>query len=286
MNQTQSRTMIDFHTHTFPDKIAAKTIAALAKAAGVPAHTDGTLSGLLASMQESGVDMSVLMPVVTRPEQFQTVNNLAAKINEEYEGRVISFGGIHPETLDYKKELHYIKSLGLKGIKLHPDYQKVMIDDIGYKHIIDYASQLDLMITVHAGIDIGLPDPVHCPVSKSVKVIEELQPPKLILAHTGGWKQWDEVEEELAGLPVYMDCAFCAEYMSKQQFERIVQKHGADRILFATDSPWEDPATTIRWIESMELSEVDKRKIYYENACRLLDIKPEKIGKIKDFEIK
>ncbi len=271
MKQT-GKMIVDFHTHTFPDKIAAKTIAALGKVAGVEAKTDGTLTGLLTSMEKSGVDISVIMPVVTRPEQFQTINNVAAKINETYHGRLISFGGIHPNTQNYKKELEYIKSLGLKGIKLHPDYQKVMIDDIRYKHIIDYASQLGLMVLVHAGIDIGLPEPVHCPPEKALAVIEELHPEKMILAHMGGWKQWDRVEELLAGTNVYFDCAFCSEYLSPEQFEQIVKKHGAERILFASDSPWEDPAATIRWIERTDLSEEEKACIYYKNACRILSV--------------
>lgn len=277
MNQSQCP-IIDFHTHTFPDKIVEKTIAALESVAGVKAKADGTLGGLLSSMDRAGIALSVIMPVVTRPEQFQTINNVAAQVNEEQEGRLISFGGIHPNTQNYKKELDYIKALGLKGIKLHPDYQGAMIDDIGYKHIIDYASQLDLMIMVHAGIDIGLPQPVHCPPEKALAILEELQPPKLILAHMGGWKQWEQVEELLVGKHVYLDCAFCSDYMSPEQFERIVQKHGADKILFATDSPWEDPRATIGWMESTSLSKEEKKKIYMENACKLLEIKPEFIG--------
>ena len=267
--------IIDFHTHTFPDKIAAKTVAKLGEVAGIQPQTDGTLHGLLESMETAGVDLSVIMPVVTRPEQFQTINNVAAKINEESDGRVISFGGIHPNSLNYKKELDYIKSLGLKGIKLHPDYQGVMIDDIGYKHIIDYASQLDLAIMVHAGVDLGGRRMIKNPPEKSLEIINELQPPKLILAHMGGWKQWDQVEEILCGTQVYLDCAFCSDYMSPQQFERLVQKHGAGKILFATDSPWENPKDTIAWVESTSLSEEQKRKIYMENACKLLSVVPE-----------
>lgn len=278
MNQSECR-IIDFHTHMFPEKIVAKTIESLENAAGIKAKSDGTMEGLIASMERAGVVLSVVMPVVTRPEQFQTVNNAAAKINEAYDGQVISFGGIHPDSLNYKKELDYIKALGLKGIKLHPDYQGKMIDDIGYKHIIDYASQLDLAITVHAGIDIGFPEPVHCPPERALKVIEEIQPPKLILAHMGGWKQWDRVEELLAGKQVYLDCAFCMAYMPEGQFERIVKKHGAERILFATDSPWEDPRDTIAWVEAAGLDEEQKRKIYMENACKLLSLMPEEIGK-------
>ena len=214
--------------------------------------------------------MSVILPVVTRPEQFQTVNNCAAQINEEYKGRLLSFGGIHPGSQNYKQELHYIKSLGLKGIKLHPDYQGTMFDVKSYRNIIDYASELGFVIVTHAGVDIGMPTPVHCPPEKALSVIEEVRPPRLVLAHMGGWQQWVRVEELLAGTDVYFDCAFCADYLSAEQFERIVRKHGADRILFATDSPWEDPRQTIHWIESTSLTEEEKAKLYAGNAHTLL----------------
>ena len=85
--------IIDFHTHIFPDEIAPKTIPALEKVSGIKAATDGTLTGLLQSMEQTGVDISVIMPVVTKPAQFDKINAFAAKVNETYAGRLISFGG-------------------------------------------------------------------------------------------------------------------------------------------------------------------------------------------------
>ena len=155
--------VIDFHTHIFPDKIAARTIESLGAIAGVRAATDGTLNGLLASMEKSGIEKSVIMPVCTKPEQFENINHFAKKINETYDGKLISFGGIHPDCENPKEKLKYMKSLGIQGIKIHPDYQRVMIDDIRFMRIIEHASELGLMILTHSGIDIGLPEPVHCP---------------------------------------------------------------------------------------------------------------------------
>ena len=123
--------IIDFHTHIFPDKIAVKTIEHLEKVGGVKAATDGTLKGLLTSMEQCGVDLSVILPVATKPTQFENIQSFAKSVNEQYAGRLISFGGIHPDCEDYKKELDTIKAMGLIGIKLHPDYQGVMIDDFG-----------------------------------------------------------------------------------------------------------------------------------------------------------
>ena len=122
--------IIDFHTHIFPDKIAEKTIAKLASVANIAASTDGTINGLVESMNRANVDISVIQPVVTKPEQFETINQFAQSINEKYKGRLISFGGIHPDCEDYKQKLNQIKESGFLGIKIHPDYQKVMIDDV------------------------------------------------------------------------------------------------------------------------------------------------------------
>ncbi len=264
--------IIDFHTHIFPDKIAARSIEALSKVSGVKAATDGTLIGLLDSMDRSGVNLSVIMPVVTKPSQFESVNTFAAKVNEQYAGRLLSFGGIHPDSEDYKSELNRIKELGLPGIKLHPDYQGVMIDDVRYMNIIEYADALGMIIMVHAGIDIGLPEPVHCPPDKARKVLDALHPKKLVLAHMGGWKQWEEVYEYLAGQQVYLDTAFCFDYMEQDMFMKLCKKHGTDKILFATDSPWSDARRDMEVIKELPLSDADKAAIFSGNAKKLLNI--------------
>lgn len=264
--------IIDFHTHIFPDKIAAKTIAALSEAADVKAATDGTLSGLMESMNKNRVDISVIQPVVTKPDQFDSVNEFAQFVNTKYEGRLISFGGIHPDCEDYKEKLNRIKEMGLKGIKLHPDYQGVMIDDVRYMNIIEYADELGLIILTHAGIDIGLPDPVHCPPDKARKVLEKLKPEKFVLAHYGAWKQWDEVYEYLAGADVYLDTAFTFDYIAQDKFMKILERHGSDKILFATDSPWSDMGEGIKAVGDLSIEWDEKNRILSENAKRLLEI--------------
>ena len=300
--------IIDFHTHIFPDKIADKTIKSLGTLAGVKAATDGTLNGLLNSMEKSKVDLSVIMPVCTRPEQFESINTFAKKINDTYHGKLLSFGGIHPDCDNYKEKLDYIKALGLPGIKIHPDYQKVMIDDIRFMRIIEYASELGLVILTHAGIDIGLPEPVHCPPKKMRKVLDAVGPEKLVLAHLGGWKQWEEVYEYLAGENVYLDTAFLfgvcrnnveieiisqntntaanvpaygqkrmedssldyLNYIEQEMFCKILKKHDTNKILFATDSPWSDAVAGIEYIRSLFVSDEVKAQILGENALEML----------------
>ena len=237
-------------------------------------------------MEQHGVAQSVIMPVCTKPEQFDSINSFAKKINDTYHGKLLSFGGIHPDCKNPKEKLNYIKELGIPGIKIHPDYQSVMIDDIRFMRIIEYANEIGLMILTHAGIDIGLPEPVHCPPDKMRKVLDTLKPDKMILAHMGGWKQWEEVYQYLAGENVYLDTAFIfgvrdnstenKEYIQKELFLKIVEKHGSDKILFATDSPWSNPARGIEYIRKLPVSETDKSLILGGNAGRLLN-KDEKL---------
>ncbi len=262
--------IIDFHTHIFPDEIAPKSIPALEKVSGIRASTDGTLTGLLQSMEQTGVDISVIMPVVTRPAQFDRINAFAAKVNQDYAGRLISFGGIHPDCEDYKEKLKYIKALGLPGVKLHPDYQGMMIDDVRYMNIIEYASELGLIILTHAGIDIGLPEPVHCPPDRVRKVLEKIKPQKMVLAHLGGWKQWEEVYDCLAGENVWLDTAFTFDYIEPEMFLKLLAKHDKKKILFATDSPWGDAGREIQALKNLKLEQTVLEDILANNAGRLL----------------
>jgi len=268
--------IIDFHTHSFPDSSAGKTIKILETKGGSKAFTNGTRLGLVNSMKDAGIDCSIILPVLTKPDQFQKVNEFAVKLNEEYEGnndvKLISFGGIHPDSSDYKYELKQIVNLGLKGIKLHPDYQDTMFDDIKYMRIIDYASELGLIIVTHAGLDIGYPDYIHCTPQAVRKVIDEVAPEKLVLAHFGGYRCWDDVEELLVGQNVYFDTAFIYSAIEKEQFLRMLDIHGADKVLFATDSPWGGQKQSIEWFNNMKLSSKTLEKILYKNAVELLKI--------------
>lgn len=262
--------VVDFHTHIFPDAIAERTIASLEEKSGINAATNGTLNGLLASMAQAQVDLSVILPVVTKPSQFERINTFAKTVNEEYEGQLLSFGGIHPDSEDYRKELKIIKEYGLKGVKIHPDYQGVVIDDIRYKRIISYANELDLIIVTHAGVDIGIPEPVHCPPDKMRQVLDELKPKNMVLAHYGGWKQWQEVYELLAGEDVYLDTAFTFDFIEQDMFLKILEKHDKKKILFATDSPWSSVKRDMEHVRRLPVADDIKEDILCNNALRLL----------------
>lgn len=277
--------IIDIHTHTYPEKIAKKAVELLVGRSGAKAHTDGTLAGLKASTANAGIDISVVLPVVTAPKQTEHINQVAAAVSAEFDGRgVFSFGGIHPENDNYKEILNFVSREGLKGIKLHPDYQDVFFDDIKCKRIVSYATELGLAVVVHAGTDIGLPQVVHCTPDMVCNVLDDVKPDKLILAHMGGWNMWDEVYEKLCGRDVFFDTAFSVgdidwvegrtgewKLLEPERFVKLVRRHGAEHVIFGTDSPWADQGYSVKIIQNSELTNDEKNMILGENAKKLLD---------------
>lgn len=267
--------IIDFHTHLFPDAIAERCIETLEGESNTKAQISATVQGLIDSMKQHHIDYSVVLPIVTHPKQFDSINRFAAEINGKH--GIFSLGSIHPENENIREKLEYIKSLGLKGVKLHPDYQGPYIDDAGYIEIIRGCMDLDLICVIHAGLDIGKPYPIHCPPDRMYMVLQEVlkdckKDSKIVLAHMGGYLQWQLVEECLVGQNVYFDLAFCKDVIDRDVLIRIIENHGSNRILYATDSPWAKQDDMVEYVKGLPLDEEDKENIFYKNAVRLLEM--------------
>ncbi len=275
--------IVDMHTHTFPDKIADTALTGMEREIHQNRGYEyfrklaGTGDALSESTIRNGLDLSVVLPVATRPVQSAGINRFAYENNQKTQKtKVFSFGAIHPDNEDFREILRDVRSMGLKGIKLHPDYQHVCFDDIKYLRIMDYAAELGLLISVHAGEDFGLPHKIHCTPEMIVNVIGSIRPTGLILAHMGGMNLWDGVEEKLIGSDVYLDTAFVLEeqapHLERNQLVRMIRDHGADRILFGTDSPWVDQKEAVEKIRMLNLTKEEENAILGENAVRLLGI--------------
>ncbi len=267
--------IIDFHTHIFPDKIARKTIDFLAQKGNVTPYSDGSVQGLLDALDSAGADLAVTLPVLTKPEQFDSVNRFAHEVNQHFDGmQIISFAGIHPHCEDIDSKMEFIKSSGFKGVKIHPDYQQTFINDPGYIRILENARDLDLIVVTHAGVDEGFRDSaIKCPPELVKQVIDRVHPKKFVLAHYGGYEMYDGVYDLLCGEDVYLDTAFILRYIDEATFIRILKKHGADRILFGSDLPWSEIRKDVEILKSFRLGKAVENMIFSENAKRLLSLK-------------
>ncbi|MFA6865905.1 MAG: amidohydrolase family protein [Clostridia bacterium] len=267
--------IIDFHTHIFPEKIATTTIVKLEKMGGIPSFTDGTQNCLRASMKKAGISMSINLPVQTSVKQFEGINNFAQNLNEianNFEQKIISFGAIHPDTPNPKAHLTELKNRGFLGIKIHPDYQQTFIDDERYYKILSACKDLDMIAVVHAGLDVGFPDMVHCTPKRAKAVIERVGGGKIVLAHLGGLSLWEDVEKYLIDADCYFDMGVIFGIIKKDMAREIIYNHGSDKILFGTDSPWCGQSKALEIFDTYDFSKDDKEKILYKNAKELLQI--------------
>ncbi|MBE6852160.1 MAG: amidohydrolase [Ruminococcus sp.] len=265
---------IDFHTHSFADSIAKRAMDSLTTtAAGFNMRpvTDGTTEGLRKRLTSCGVSKAVILPIATKPSQQTTINNWAAEVSD---GFFYPFGSIHPLAEDRLEELERIKALGLFGVKLHPDYQNFMVNDEFMIPVYKKCSELGLPVLIHSGFDPVSPDLFHCGAKQASEVFDAVPDMTLILAHGGGMRDWDNVEKYLAGKKgrLYFDVSVIASEIPKDQLLRIIRAHGADRILFGSDCPWDDPTNEISMINELPLSDEEKDMIFYKNAMQILGI--------------
>ncbi len=268
--------VIDFHTHTFPDKIAEKAINVLEnniyEISGTKEYAvlNGTLADLKASMKKNDITYSVIMPIATKEKQTKTINTFAAEITGK--DNIISFGSIHPNQEDWEEHLVKIKELGLKGIKLHPEYQGFFIDSPESIRVLKKAEELGLIVMLHAGVDKGIAPPVHCTPRRLRNALNYVSGDKIIAAHMGGYRMWDDVLKYLCGTPVYLDTSYSVGRMPDELALEIFSKHGADKILFGSDSPWQDQGDVVRSVKKLGLDKDVENNILYNNGAKLLEL--------------
>ena len=252
--------IIDFHTHAFPERIAKATMEKLSFVGGglIP-QTDGTVEGLRKLMARDGISKSVTLAIATNEKQQTAVNDYIASVESE---DIIPFGSVYPWAKNAFEELERIKSMGIKGIKFHPEYQQFFVDDEKMKPLYKKASDLGFIILFHAGEDLGYPAPYHATPERLRKAAKWIDSP-MICAHWGAANMGEQVLQYLCDIPVYFDTAFGYSSMPKDRAQRILDKKGADWILFGSDCPWHAPSWDIGMIETLELSQDEKEKIFH-----------------------
>ncbi len=259
--------MIDFHTHAFTESIAERAIESLESNSPCRPKTRGTAAQLLAAMDKCGIERSVLLTIATKPHQQTAINNWAAEVKSD---RLLPFGSVHPDAPDAADELERIRSLGLYGVKLHPDYQHFYADEERMIPIYKKCAELKLPVLFHCGMDVISPHDVHCTPKAALTVHRRVPELTMILAHLGGNYMWEEAEKYLAGEDVYLDTAFVSGRIPDSAASRIIKKHGTDRILFASDMPWQLPSETLLMLSRLGLDHEETEMITHKNAEKIL----------------
>ena len=270
--------VVDIHAHAFPDALAARVVGPMAAKAGVPAAHAGTVGSLRESMKRAGIALSVVMPVATKPVQVVSVNRWAIEQNAAIgmaggvAGGIMSFGAMHPLFDDAAGEIGRLADAGVPGVKFHPDYQRFRPDDEAMAPLYEAFVERDMIVLFHCGKDLSVPPPVMGTPERILAVHERFPSLRLICAHFGGYEMWDEVEATLLGRDVWLDTSYTVGRLSDERLVDMIRRHGIERVLFGTDTPWEDQAKEVEAFRRLPLTGDEREAIFSTNAMALLGL--------------
>jgi predicted TIM-barrel fold metal-dependent hydrolase len=259
--------IIDIHTHAFPDNVAEKAIPLLEEEGKIKAKLDGKISSLLSSMDKYGIEKSVICSIATKISQYNSILKWSKEIRTE---RIIPFPSFHPDDPLVFERIEEIKREGFKGIKLHPYYQKFIVDEEKMMKIYEKICKENLILVLHTGFDFAFERIRIADPEKIMNVKKTFHKLNLITTHLGAWEDWDNVEKFMIGKEIYMEISFSLEFLEKEKARRMILSHPSDYILFGTDSPWTDQGETLKLFKELKLPSQIEEKILYLNAQKLL----------------
>jgi uncharacterized protein len=265
--------ILDGHGHAFPDAIAARavrTLTAEAKWQPVRAWHDGTVGGLLASMDRAGIRRTLLCSIATRPGQVTRITDWSASVASQ---RIVPFASIHPDYEQPEAEVERIAALGLAGLKFHPQYQECPADDPRIVRIVRAAVRHNLAVVFHAGYDLAFDKSDIASPQRIRNLFEAAPGVRLMACHLGGWEDWEESLRHIVGQGIYLETSFCLDDCPPELLRRIIEKHPPEYLVFGTDAPWLDPVAELAKFKALPLDGAALRQALWENGCRFAGVR-------------
>lgn len=258
--------IIDAHCHVYPDKIAEKASQATGSFYSLNMEFDGKVSTLLEAGENAGIDKFIIQSVATTPKQVRSINNFIADTVKKYPDKTFGLGTLHPASDDMDGDVEHLISLGLHGVKLHPDIQGFKLDDYRCLKIYELCEKFKLPILVHTGdsrYDYSNPN-------RLIPILDIYDNLVIIGAHFGGWSIWEQSTKLLSGRKnFYVDCSSSFYALDDDTIMLLIKSYGVDNVIFGTDYPMWNPTTEVERLKSLPLTDEEKEKILYKNALRI-----------------
>lgn len=261
--------IIDAHCHIYPEKIAEKAVAGTDRFYDVTSQCIGTCSELIKNGDAAGVDRFIVQSVATTARQVPSINEFIAKSVEESGGRFVGLGTLYPGSDCLEEDYNHLVSLGLRGVKLHPDIQDFKLDDYRCLKIYELCERDGLPLLLHTGdkrYDNSNPN-------RLIPILEIFTGLKVVGAHFGGWSIYEQAAEQLRGFEnLWVDCSSSYYYLDKPTIRRLFDTYGEDRVLFGTDYPMWSPKAELETLFSLGLGDEALEKILSLNAKKVFSI--------------
>ncbi|WP_040195582.1 amidohydrolase family protein [Candidatus Soleaferrea massiliensis] len=259
--------IIDAHAHIFPEKIAFKATQSIGSFYDIPMDKVGSSEQLIESGCRIGVSRYLVCSTATKPEQVESINDFIHAECMKHPS-FVGLGTIHPDIQDPMRELERIRELGLHGVKLHPDFQLLDIDEERMIPLYKRCAELGLPILFHTGddrYDYSRPQKLY-----SVKQrVPELT---AIAAHFGGYRRWDEAAKYLKLDGIYFDTCSSLFLLKKQDALDLLHYFGTDKFFFGTDFPMWDHEEELQRFLNLGLDYETNKRILHDNFAEFMHL--------------
>lgn len=254
----------DSHAHIYPGKIAGKATAAVGAFYNLDMENVGIPHILHDLGEKAGFEKYLVSSVATKLVQARSISEFIAEKCQTYP-EYIGLGAWHQQMTDIDAEFDYIQGLGLKGIKIHPDFQRFFIDDDNMIDVYKEANRRGLPVLIHTGDD----RTDYSSPYRLARVIDKIPDFTCIAAHLGGYREWNKAQSVLKGCNVFIDTSSSLFYVNKEEVKASIEHFGVNRTMFGTDFPMWTPQTELKRFFNLELSVEDNRAILFDNFANL-----------------
>lgn len=258
---------IDFHTHVYPDTIAPKAADSIREFYSLGNETmDGSVKMLLEKGAAAGTWRYVILPVAVRPENTRHINNFILETLAQ-EPKFFGFGTVHAAMENITEEVDYIQKNGLRGIKMHPDFQVFHIDDPRLFPMYEQI-QGQLPVILHMGdrrYDYSHPARLR----HLLQLFPKLQ---VIAAHFGAYELYAEAYDLLKDTNCFFDVSSSLMFMEEGVAESYINRYGADRFVYGSDYPMWDPSVEMQRFLRLKLTDEQFEQIAHKTAENILKL--------------
>ena len=236
---------------------------------GIQNEYNGTARHLCELGAQLGIDHYLVFSVATKPQQTRSINAFIADSVACSCGKMTGLGTVHPDSDTLEADVRHIMELGLRGVKLHFDFQAITADDPRCMRIYAICQEHGLPVLVHTGdyrYDYSNP-------ARIVRVLEAFPKLTVVGAHLGGWSVWEDARRLLSRYPnFHVDCSSSLYALSPQKALEIIRSYGAERVLFGTDYPMWPIDKELALFHALDLTNDERELILHGNAERLFGI--------------
>lgn len=261
--------VINAHCHIYPEKIASKAVEGIKNFYDLDMSLNGKTDDLIRDGNNVGVVHYLVHSVATTSRQVKSINEFISYEVNAHPDLFTGFGTLHPDSDNIQGDFDYLLDLGLKGVKLHPDFQLFALNEKRAFELGEVINTCDVPVLIHCGdFRYNYSNP-----EQLIPFLDKFPDMTIIGAHFAGWSVWEDAKRQLAGRKnLYVDLSSSLYALSPETAKDLIHAYGADKVLWGTDYPMWESTSEMEYFNKLDLTDKERSMILYENAAKLLKL--------------